>query len=126
MKLKNGQLNAVITFIDELNLKGKQSIGRTKLKDKLAEKLEAFGNDQVAIIDEFDGWTDREEGRFTSQNKELNEAMNELLNAEVDITYNSPFRKDFIEALENYDDDLSGTDADVYAVLYEQLIEGEK
>ena len=53
----------------------------------------------------------------------MNEAINELLTQEIEITYNSPFRKDFVEALENYDEDLSGNNADMYAVLYETLVE---
>ena len=126
MKIKNGHVEPIIKFIDGINLKGRKSLGRTKLKEKLTNKNEALVKDQTAIIDEFDGWTDREKGQFTTTNKEMNEAINELLTQEIEITYNSPFRKDFVEALENYDEDLSGNNADMYAVLYEQLVEENK
>ena len=125
MKLLNGQINSIIQFLDELNLKGRESLGRTKLKEKLTAKNEEVTADQVEIIDEFDGWSNKEEGQFVNTNNEMNKAINALLLQKSEIEYNSPFRKDFAEALENYDRDLSGTDADMYAVLYEQLIEGE-
>ena len=123
MKIQNRHVEPIIKFIDGINLKGRKSLGRTKLKEKLTNKNEALVKDQTAIIDEFDGWTDREKGQFTTTNKEMNEAINELLTQEIEIIYNSPFRKDFVEALENYDEDLSGNNADMYAVLYEQLVE---
>ena len=126
MKIKNGHVEPIIKFIDGINLKGRKSLGRTKLKEKLTDKKEVLIKDQTTIIDEFDGWTDREKGQFTTTNKEMNEAINELLTQEIEIAYNSPFRKDFVEALENYDEDLSGNDADMYAVLYEQLVEENK
>ena len=126
MKIQNRHVEPIIKFIDGINLKGRKSLGRTKLKEKLTEKNEVLIKDQTTIIDEFDGWTDREKGQFTTTNKEMNEAINELLTQEIEITYNSPFRKDFVDALENYDEDLSGNDADMYAVLYEQLVEENK
>ena|SRR5690625_2907675 len=126
MRIQNRHVEPIIKFIDGINLKGRKSLGRTKLKEKLTDKNEVLIKDQTAIINEFDGWTDREKGQFTTTNKEMNEAINELLTQEIEITYNSPFRKDFVEALENYDEDLSGNDADMYAVLYEQLVEENK
>ena len=123
MKIKNGQISTITNFLDGMKLKGRQSLGRTKLKEKLAEKNEEVTADQVEIIDEFEGWSDKEKGQFVNTNKEMNEAINTLLLQESEVEYNSPFKKDFAEVLENYDGDLSGTDADVYAVLYEKLIE---
>lgn len=123
MKIKNGQIKAIVEFLDKLELKGRDSLGRTKLKEKLNKQSEVLSKDQTAIIEEYDGWTDKEKGQFTTQNEELNQAMNDLLTDEVEIIYNSPFRKDFTTALKNYDGELSGVDADVYALLYEELIE---
>ena len=125
MKIQNRNINPTKQFLDNLSLKGRESLGRTTLKEKLQAMNEVVTKDQMAIIDEFDGWTDKDKGQFVTSNKELNEAINELLNQEVEVTYNSPFRKDFVEALENYDEELSGADADVYALLFEQLIEEE-
>lgn len=122
MKILNGQINSIIQFIDTLNLKGRESLGRTKLKEKLTAKNEEVTADQIAIIDEFDEWSDKEKGQFVNTNTEMNEAINALLLQESEIEYDSPFKKDFAEALKNYDGELSGTNADIYAVLYEQLI----
>ena len=59
MKIQNRHVGPIIKFIDGINLKGRKSLGRTKLKEKLTNKNEALVKDQTAIIDEFDGWTDR-------------------------------------------------------------------
>ena len=126
MKILNRDINQLIQFLDNLKLKGRESLGRTKLKEKLSTQNEVVTNDQVAIIDEFDGWTNKETGQFTNGNKELNESINDLLMEEVEITYNSPFRKDFAKALEDYEDELSGQDADAYAILYEQLLQEDE
>lgn len=106
-----------------MKLKGRQSLGRSKLKEKLAEKNELFAKDQQEIIDEYDAWTDKEQLQYKLPDEEARETMNDLLNQEVEITYNSPFRKDFVKALEDYEGDLEGTNADAYALLYEKLIE---
>ena len=106
-----------------MKLKGRQSLGRTKLKEKLTEKNELFAKDQQEIIDEYDAWTDKEKLQYKLPDEEARETMNDLLNQEVEITYNSPFRKDFVKALEDYEGDLEGINADAYAKLYEKLVE---
>jgi len=123
MQVKNGELNVYVDFLNEMKLPNKASLGRTKLKQAFVKKLEEFGKDQVEIIDEFDAWKDKEKGTYHNDNTELNEAMTLLLNDNVEIDFKSPFKKDLIAALENYDEELSGTNAEVYANLYENLTE---
>lgn len=136
MKIKNGQMGMVISFLDEIDFTHhrKASLGRTKLKEKLIEKNEVFGKDQQEIIDEYNAWTDKEKLQYKLPNEEAKETMNELLNQEVDVTYNSPFRKHFVKAIEKLLEDdeeqdteiqvkLQGQNADAFAILYEQLIE---
>ena|SRR5699024_5003162 len=123
MKVRNGELNVYINFLNEMKLPNKASLGRTKLKQAFAEKVEEFGKDQVEIIDEFDAWKDKERGTYHSDIDSLNEAMTLLLNDNVEIEFKSPFKKDLTEALENYDGELSGANAEVYAKLYENLVE---
>lgn len=123
MKLQNKDIQPLVAFLDTIKASGRKSLGRTKLKEKLTKQMEFFGNDQTAVIDEFDGWTNKETGRFTTENKELNKALNDLALEEVEITYNSPFKKDFVELLENYEEELDGSNADAYALLYEELVE---
>ena len=121
MQVKNGELKIYMDFLDDMVLKGKSSLGRTKLKGCFAEKLEEYGKDQVAIIDEYDAWKDKKEGTYESTNKELVEAMKVLALDGVEVEFKSPFKKDLAEALENYDEELSGADAEIYANLYENL-----
>lgn len=123
MKLQNKDIQPLITFLDTIKVGGRKSLGRTKLKEKLTKQMEVYGNDQTAVIDEFDGWVDKEKGQFTTENKELNEALSDLALEEVEITYNTPFKKDFVELLENYEEELQGKNADAYAILYEKLVE---
>ena len=126
MKIQNKLINPTINFLDTINLKGRASLGRTKLKEKLSKQNESVTQDQVAIIDEFDGWTDKEKGQFSNANPEMNKAINELLLDYAEIDYKSPFKQDFIDALETYEEELSGKNADIYALLYETLIENEE
>lgn len=126
MKIQNKLINPTINFLDTINLKGRASLGRTKLKEKLSKQNETVTKDQVAIIDEYDGWTDKDKGQFTSENPEMNKAINELLLDYAEIDYKSPFKQDFIDALETYEEELSGADADVYALLYEVLTDNEE
>ena len=123
MKIQNKDIQPLITFLDTIKVGGRKSLGRTKLKEKLTKQMEVYGNDQTAVIDEFDGWADKEKGQFTTENKELNEALSDLALEEVEITYNTPFKKDFVELLENYEEELDGANADAYAKLYEKLVE---
>ena len=123
MKLQNKDIQPLIKFLDTIKVGGRKSLGRTKLKEKLTKQMKVYGNDQTAVIDEFDGWVDKEKGQFTTENKELNEALSDLALEEVEITYNTPFKKDFVELLENYEEELDGANADAYAKLYEKLVE---
>lgn len=123
MIIKNAQIGTIINFLDTMSLKGRQSLGRTKLKEKLSVKNELFGKDQQEIIDEYEAWIDKERLQYKLPNDEAQETMKDLLEQEVEITYNSPFRKDFVKALEEYEGDLEGHHADAYALLYEKLIE---
>ena len=123
MKLQNKDIQPLITFLDTIKVGGRKSLGRTKLKEKLSKQMEIYGNDQTAVIEEFDGWTDKDNGYFTKEKPEMNKALNDLALEEFELTYNSPFKKDFVELLENYEEELDGTNADAYAILYENLVE---
>lgn len=126
MKITNKNIVATINFVDQMSLKGRGSLGRTKLKEVLIGQKEALSKDQISIIDEYDGWTDRDKGQFTQENTDLNSAINDLLNQEIELSYESPFKNDFVKALEDYDGDLTGSDADVFALLYTELVEENK
>lgn len=123
MQVKKGELKVYIDFLDDLKLPNKASLGRTKLIEAFSKHLKEFGEDQVNIVDEFDAWKNKEEGTYHNDVPKLNEAMYTLQNDDVEIEFKSPFKKDLAEALENYDEELSGQDALVYANLYESVIE---
>lgn len=123
MIIKNAQIGTIINFLDIMSLKGRQSLGRTKIKEKLIEKNEVFSKDQQEIIDEYDAWIDKERLQYKLPNDEAQETMKDLLEQEVEITYNSPFRKDFTKAIEEYEGELESLNADAYALLYEKLVE---
>lgn len=121
MQVKKGELQVYVNFLNEMKLPNKASLGRTKLKQVFVKKLEEFGKDQVDIVDEFDAWKDKEKGTYHNDIDKLNESMETLLNDEVEVDFKSPFKQDLITALEDYDEELSGTNAEVYANLYENL-----
>ena len=122
MQVKNGEILVYVNFLNEMKLKGKASIGRTNLMQALSEKSEELVKNQTVIIDEFDGWIDKDKGTFKQDNEELNSAMNDLLVQEVKVDFESPFKANLLESLEDYDEELSGQSAVVYAKLYEFLI----
>ena len=121
MQVKNGELLVYAKFLDGMKLKGKASIGRTNLMQSLTSKSEELVKNQTVIIDEFDGWVDKDKGTFKQDDEELNSAMNDLLTQDVNVDFESPFKDNLMESLENYDQELSGQDAAVYAKLYEFL-----
>lgn len=125
MQIKNGEILVYLNFLNEMKLKGKASIGRTNLIQALSEKSEELAKNQTVIIDEFDGWKDKDKGTFKQDNKELNSAMNDLLAQEVKIDFESPFKSNLLESLEGYDEELSGQSAVIYARIYEFLIKEE-
>lgn len=125
MQIKSGEILVYLNFLNEMKLKGKASIGRTNLIQVLSEKSEELAKNQTVIIDEFDGWKDKDKGTFKQDNEELNSAMNDLLAQEVKIDFESPFKSNLLESLEGYDEELSGQSAVIYARLYEFLIKGE-
>ena len=89
MKIKNGQISTIINFLDGMKLKGRQSLGRTKLKEKLTEKNELFAKDQQEIIDEYDAWMDKEKLQYKLPDEEARETMNDLLKDRKSTRLNS-------------------------------------
>lgn len=122
MRVKNIEVLSIIEFLHGMKLSGKASIGRTNLIKVLQEKQEEYGNDQITIIDEFDTWTDKEKGTFNNENVEQNEALTTLGLANVKIKFKSPFEKDLALAIENYNEEVSGTQAEAFALLYEEFV----
>lgn len=124
MQYKNFEIQMALEFLDSMSLSGRASLGRSAIKKVLSEKQNEYAEDQTEIVDEFDAWTDRDNGTFDASDPELKQANIDLANKDVDVSVDSPFLDDFISALENYEEDLTGANADIYASLYEDLVEG--
>lgn len=128
VKAKNNQLNGMIQFLNEMKVKGKASLGRTKLKEKLAKKLEIFAKDEAAIVEEFGEYTDKNLSRFEwsdGQAKDGQEALEELGEQEVEVNLQD-YAKWVIplkEKILNFDEEISGVKADGWAILIENLEE---
>lgn len=122
MIIKNDNVLKVLNFLDDVELKGRASLGRTKLREVLLKLQEEIGNDQRNIIDEFNGWTDESAGKYDTSNFEMTEAIVDLFMKKSEIKYSSPFSEDFKTAIEKYDKPLNSSNAEAYAVLYEELI----
>lgn len=125
MQYKNFEIQAILGFLDAMKLSGRASLGRSAFKKVLAEKQNEYAEEQTEIVEEFDAWINQEEGRFDASDPELNQANLDLANKEIEISIDNPFLDDFVVALEKYDEDISGADADVYAMLYESFIKSE-
>lgn len=126
MKIKNSELNSVITFLNGIKLIGEASIGRTKLKDGLSFLNEAYGKDQMITVDEFDEWADESKTSFKTTNDKLMKAINKLNNKEVTINIDDVlFIDELKKALQDYKGELEGKNADAYAMLVIELKKNE-
>ena len=119
---KQKELSAMIQFLNDLNVKGKASLGRSKLKEKLAKKLDVYAKDEAAIVEEFGEYTDKNQTRFEwneGQASEGKEALQELEGKEVEVNlldyakWATPLK----EKILNFDEEISGVKADGWAVL---------
>lgn len=127
MQVKKGELQVYIQYLEELKIedKPKASVGRTALKDKFVEQLQTYGETQVTLIDEFEGWENKKEGKYDAENKELTSALDELANEETTVDVQVALKKDVIEWFENYEGELSGQNAEMFGRLYLALTEKE-
>lgn len=135
MRFKNGDLEIFINFLDNMELVGRASLGRVKLRKTLMEKDEEVKDDQVNIIDEYDGWTDEDKVSYRIKDQDGMDAMSDLMLDESSMKFESPFKDDLVEALENYEgqkvvkdgkeyvEKLSGVNAEIHAELYLKLTE---
>lgn len=122
MEIKNEDLPKLIDFLNIMQLKGKASLGRTKLKEVLVEKHALFSEDQMMIIDEYDGWKNKDEGTYDMDNLEMIDTMIELGKSKISFSYETPFSEDFIKEINDYNVEMTGVDADAYSILYSMLV----
>lgn len=137
MEIKNGEITAYVDFLQKLNLKSRASRGRTKLIKLLEKKINEFNMDLNSLRDEY--FKKDEQGQFIQENGKLvvkdgvsvAEAQSEAdeLNNENAVILLDEYQeqiKAMYQALDEYDDELSGTDATIYDDLMEKLEQAQK
>ena len=137
MEIKNGEITAYVEFLQNLNLKSRASRGRTKLIKLLEKKIDEFNMDLNSLRDEY--FQKDDQGQFIQENGRLvvkdgvsvGEAQAEAdkltnENAVILLDEYEQQIKAMYQALDEYDDELSGTDATIYDDLMEKLEQAQK
>lgn len=137
MEIKNGEITAYVDFLQKLNLKSRASRGRTKLIKLLEKKINEFNMDLNSLRDEY--FKKDEQGQFIQENGKLvvkdgvivGEAQAEAdkltnENAVILLDEYEQQIKAMYQALDEYDGELSGTDATIYDDLMEKLEQAQK
>ena len=138
MEIKNGEITAYVDFLQKLNLKSRASRGRTKLIKLLDKKIDEFNADLNSVRDEYFKKDDK--GHFIQDDNgklvikdgvsvgeaqaEADKLTNE--NAVILLDEYEQQIKAMYQALDEYDDELSGTDATIYDDLMEKLEQAQK
>ena len=138
MEIKNGEITAYVEFLQKLNLKSRASRGRTKLIKLLDKKIDEFNTDLNSVRDEFFKKDDK--GHFVQDDNgklvikdgvsvgeaqaEADKLTNE--NAVILLDEYEQQIKAMYQALDEYDGELSGTDATIYDDLMEKLEQAQK
>ena len=138
MEIKNGEIAAYVEFLQKLNLKSRASRGRTKLIKLLDKKIDEFNADLNSVRDEFFKKDDK--GHFVQDDNgklvikdgvsvgeaqaEADKLTNE--NAVILLDEYEQQIKAMYQALDEYDGELSGTDATIYDDLMEKLEQAQK
>lgn len=138
MEIKNGEITAYVEFLQKLNLKSRASRGRTKLIKLLDKKIDEFNADLNSVRDEFFKKDDK--GHFVQDDNgklvikdgvsvgeaqaEADKLTNE--NAVILLDEYEQQIKAMYQALDEYDGELSGTDATIYDDLMEKLEQAQK
>ena len=138
MEIKNGEITAYVEFLQKLNLKSRASRGRTKLIKLLQKKIDEYNADLNSVRDEFFKKDDK--GHFIQDDNgklvikdgvsvgeaqaEADKLTNE--NAVILLDEYEQQIKAMYQALDEYDGELSGTDATIYDDLMEKLEQAQK
>lgn len=130
--LKNEMLVASINFLQSIKLKGKASRARTKLVNLITESVSQLSESELALMKEYGELDDQgepiklENGNYKikkATNSEFQKEHAALLREDAEIsgpTY-ADHLKDCLDFLDNYDGELSGTDAQAYDVLLDAM-----
>lgn len=128
IKLQNQLIVPVFQFLQEVNLKGKASRGRTQFSKRLEEKIKEFDEALTEIRKEYfeldeDGELKVDDDKYTfkdkSKEEELNEKIQELNEEEFEIQFGEYSTKyeALFTALDNLEEELNGQKALAYDEL---------
>ncbi|QDJ20508.1 DUF1617 family protein [Lactiplantibacillus plantarum] len=134
LTFKNGQLVSIGNTMAEFKLKGRASLGRTWLINRLEDLNKQFNADQLATQKNF--FKTDEDGEFVYKEdkktlilkdgytmeeaqKEFDQLVEEPVS--VEISSYSARMKALFNALEDYPYELEGQTALVYALVFEQF-----
>ena len=130
--IKNGELSIIKNFLNGIKVKGKASRGRSKLLKLLAKKEQELNDDindvrkPYLILDD-NGEPLIEDNNVKFKNEEAREKVTadiiELFDekAVIDITEYHDKLHALYDALNEYEYDLSGDDANAYDLLLDEL-----
>lgn len=133
MEFKNVELVTIANTLGEFKLKGKASLGRTRLISKLADKNEEYNDDRIEIqkryfqVDEKGNLkTDENKKLIFKEGADVEQGNKEMLDlgkemAVLDFTEYSTKMTALLKGLEDYEYELSGKEATVFATVYDQL-----
>ncbi|MFF2457631.1 hypothetical protein [Peribacillus simplex] len=127
VKIQYKYVIEAINFLSNMNLKGKQSIHRTRFIKHLNEKLKQISEEELELIKEFAGVDEkgnpnrREDGNFDIKNvddflKQQKEYFQEYYVIEGGDAHG--MIKTMKGIIENYDKEVSGKEADTFEHLY--------
>ena len=132
IEFKNGELVAVGNFLAQAKLKGKASRGRTKLIKLIEEKNKEYNEERDTVRDPYFQVDDKGEKivknnkyvlKDISKGKDLDKELADLAEEIVGIEfteYSEKF-KALYDALNNYDYELSDTNAVIYDLILDKF-----
>lgn len=125
ISVKKGQLVPFYNFLNELSLVGASSRARTKLNKSILEFTKELNSDEEKMVEEFKG-TVGDNGVATFDNQEVKrdfvKEQSELRNEKIIISESIEGQFDRIKnALENYEKELNGPEAEIYNDLLDIL-----
>lgn len=134
LEIENIKINKVIDILDKLVLTGLKSIHRTRLSQKLTEKLQRVVEEEKEIRKEQCHLDEKGNPKLKEDNSldvkditEFNKVMSEFYTEKVIVSSDEDqvMLKSVKESLENSDTELNGEEAYSFEHLYSGFVSGE-
>lgn len=134
IEFKNNELVSIANALNDFKLKGKASLGRTRLIEKLTKKNDEFINDQKTIQKKY--FQVGEDGEFVKNpnndqlvpiegknEKDAQTEFDSLMGEKIGIDFSEYSERmlSLKKSLDNYDYEMSGMEANVYGRMVDEL-----